>query len=502
MNAKIYNFTYDFIQSQEHYLVIEGSEKRKIYSDDLVKAQVNMLKSNEIDRLLSIKVEEIDFLVKFFYNISAKRILSHFIRSQKLSIDELYSIFYNISLTLQASQEYMLEEHSYIIHKDFIFVGTDIHDIYMVYLPLKTVNEKPFIQNELKELLIYLVGHVDSLTGDGLQKLLTYLNDSSFTINGFIEKLEHLQTSSHTNPYKPLHVRTIEPTIESEIEELKSPQEQMKHDESSSKEQIIEKQTSTTSTEKETVITSEKEKPKKEPNKIVVGAISILGIALIWKLFESYPSEGMLFISIGASIAVIAIAYYFIAVHGKVSFIKKKTKQKKPRKENKRKLDTPHRGMTPKQIDKTPQVTHSPQITKADSVGRINEEEYYRSLQNQTTLLSQSDATVLLDEEEAFDTPHLEVDRKGRIEKIYIDQDRFTIGRNPTGVEYVENTIGVSRVHLEIIREIDQYMVRDLGSKNGSKLNGKIMVSYKNYLLQHGDTLQLGKVQYVFKMRG
>ena len=107
-----------------------------------------------------------------------------------------------------------------------------------------------------------------------------------------------------------------------------------------------------------------------------------------------------------------------------------------------------------------------------------------QSLMMDTGLLSESDDTVLLgedsDEEENLEVsnPFLEVEREDGFEQIELAETHFTIGRNDEAVVYVEDSVGVSRVHAEFVRIENSYGVKDLGSKNGTKLNGEALVPY------------------------
>jgi phosphoserine phosphatase RsbU/P len=68
---------------------------------------------------------------------------------------------------------------------------------------------------------------------------------------------------------------------------------------------------------------------------------------------------------------------------------------------------------------------------------------------------------------------------------------RFTIGRS-SGNDLVLGKGGISRNHAEIVLEKGEYLLRDLGSKLGTYLNGSKVEQAK---LMNGDRIQLGGVQ-------
>ena len=60
---------------------------------------------------------------------------------------------------------------------------------------------------------------------------------------------------------------------------------------------------------------------------------------------------------------------------------------------------------------------------------------------------------------------------------------------------------GVSRRHARILKREGTILVEDLGSINGTFLNGKPLSPYLPAILHHGDQLQLGKLLIEVEMR-
>lgn len=69
--------------------------------------------------------------------------------------------------------------------------------------------------------------------------------------------------------------------------------------------------------------------------------------------------------------------------------------------------------------------------------------------------------------------------------------DRLLIGRNPESADLVIDGDGVSRIHCEISRTEGGWSATDLGSLNGTLLNGEPMLPYKRYPFGPGDVLQV-----------
>ena len=84
------------------------------------------------------------------------------------------------------------------------------------------------------------------------------------------------------------------------------------------------------------------------------------------------------------------------------------------------------------------------------------------------------------------------------------DRTEFTLGRVSDAqpimpdidlTPYQAYASGVSRLHAVIRREREQVYVMDLGSSNGTYLNGKRLQPNDTQTLHHGDMLSLGKLK-------
>jgi hypothetical protein len=80
--------------------------------------------------------------------------------------------------------------------------------------------------------------------------------------------------------------------------------------------------------------------------------------------------------------------------------------------------------------------------------------------------------------------------------RVPVGEDPIRIGRSPENDVTLSDST-VSRQHAEIVRDGDAWVVRDLGSSNGTKVNGAGVVEH---MLADGDELRVGSANLRFEM--
>ncbi|MFN2557099.1 MAG: FHA domain-containing protein [Nitriliruptorales bacterium] len=79
-------------------------------------------------------------------------------------------------------------------------------------------------------------------------------------------------------------------------------------------------------------------------------------------------------------------------------------------------------------------------------------------------------------------------------DRFLLDRDRTTVGRHPDSDIFLHD-VTVSRRHSELLREGRTFALRDLGSLNGSYVNG---VRVDERVLESGDEVQIGRFKLLF----
>jgi len=86
------------------------------------------------------------------------------------------------------------------------------------------------------------------------------------------------------------------------------------------------------------------------------------------------------------------------------------------------------------------------------------------------------------------------------IEKIIIDKKNFIIGRRHKGADYVCSNNFVSKSHAEIISREGRYFVKDLGSTNGTFINGERIEKLLDIEVKNNDKIKFADWEYTLKI--
>ncbi len=78
--------------------------------------------------------------------------------------------------------------------------------------------------------------------------------------------------------------------------------------------------------------------------------------------------------------------------------------------------------------------------------------------------------------------------------RFLLDAERTVAGRSPSADIFLDD-VTVSRKHAEFVRELDDFVVRDVGSLNGTYVNRNRIDSV---VLNAGDEVQIGKYRMTF----
>lgn len=81
--------------------------------------------------------------------------------------------------------------------------------------------------------------------------------------------------------------------------------------------------------------------------------------------------------------------------------------------------------------------------------------------------------------------------------RFALDKASYTIGSDPDSVDIAVSDATVSGVHASLERVGTAWLLRDLGSRNGTRLNGERLNG--QHRLRNGEEVLLGRTRFVFR---
>ncbi|RHW33100.1 DUF6382 domain-containing protein [Oceanobacillus profundus] len=493
----IYNLEYDYSTENGQSIVFSKKDNKKLTADNLNAVQLKMIQSNRIPHMLPMSLEHIDLVTKLHYDINSKQKLISYFRDNKASMNDYYQLFLSLINTLEEASSYMLDQKNYILQMEFLFIGQNASDVYLTYLPVIDLDKNTSVIEDMKKLLTDVAGEIEGLQGNEFKSILNYIKNASFSLSGLKTLLlELISLRSNVNQMYSNHDYLNGNQMEGSFTENQNAAEQTRS------EPIVAGSQS---------MTKKKGKKKLPPltsrTKVYLIMGSLLAIALIWKLYDMYRNPAVLLTSSILTVTVIVAVFVFWKIwRPGVAAVETEVPQA---------IDQPiHNQSNPEPKVRQKQQRFNVQIPKQQYQTQFSPSNVapVAAAQADTRLLApDNEDTVLLEEESNLSvaTMEKEVDISATLirtsadeapQTIAIHTNNFLIGRNEEAVNYPDTAVGVSRIHAEIIKiDSSSFGIKDLGSKNGSKLNGDPMVPYKVYALKEDDEFELGKAHYTFK---
>ncbi|WP_146116512.1 DUF6382 domain-containing protein [Paenibacillus sp. AR247] len=189
------SLTRDFIQHDGTFMVIGPAEGYR--PDELNNIELSMISASRIARFLPLRLKEMDLRVTLQYDITGKKMLSHMLRGERLSMPDYYGLLCQVAGTLEESKSYMLQPDKYVLDEDYIFVDGSLHSgtLYFTYVPLEEPFQDKPLRIRLKELVTRLMATVQELKGNGVQRLLQFTGGEDFSVSGLKKLLLELLTA-------------------------------------------------------------------------------------------------------------------------------------------------------------------------------------------------------------------------------------------------------------------------------------------------------------------
>lgn len=445
-----------------NYLILYGEDE--INTDSY---QVRMLVGNVIPSLLKCRIQGMDGRFLVYFDITSKQALSVLYEEKKMGVEDLRFIFGGFVKAMEDAAEYLMNPGQFIISPEYIYTDIEKQEIYFCMMPGYEKDIKEQFQF-LTEYILPKIDHQDQdavILGYGVYKRAM---EDSFHLEHIKEELYKTQGQQGTTTNKPEQMKT------------ESEQRQESEDFNPEEEGFWENE----EINQEFVRDGEKSKRLSPPQKtgvIVLAAILLCGIAATTLMgYLPYLETGTI---LGIIIVLVACVMLFVYVLK----IKKKPGALRQGREEER--DKP-KGITGKVP--TDQTDQSQNTIK--SVVKSTNKPVVKSSQ----LHADYGETVVLSAGAVSGPASLVSKEPGELATIYINEDLTVIGKLETACDAVISLPTVSRIHAKIKKKEDAYYLTDMNSRNGTAVNGRLLLPDEEYQLEPEDEVDFAQARYIF----
>lgn len=506
----------DFVRDGGTYMILTA--KDGLHSGQINRTQRAMLYSVSVPNLLRLDVKEVDFQVSLHYEITGRRMLSQCLKQDKIGMAELYSLLLQVVTVLDDSKQYMLSPMNFIMDENHIFVEEPLSAgiLYFTYVPIMEFQGEGMLAKSLLTLITKIIPSVAIIEGNGIQQLLRFCSSELFSVTGLKKIIIDLLAEDHPSSSDTLHREVTKPAVLPQVTIKEYMPLQAQRSNASSIEPAVnvgfnpESSLHSGQSANNDAEAEESEVPAPKRTYILLG--SLLATALCWKfLYLDQPASYMLYICLVLTLLFgvggVLLWKGRLSLPGRMQLastpsesIANANGMENNFQENEWRWNQPRLEMPADySVYEERQRPASSQDDRDKSP--IRDLGPARMAQPQTVLLSRD---TLLDK--VLPDPTYSLERvgpeQGQPESIPLQRGSFVVGRSEGMAQYVEKSAGVSRAHVELMVLPEGCSLKDLGSKNGTRLRGEMMAPYKDYPLNPGDSFVIADCSFTLRTSG
>ena len=440
-----------------NYLILYG--EKDINTDSY---QVRMLVGNIIPSLLKCRIQGVDGKFMMYFDITSKQAVSTLYEEKKLGIEDLQLIFGGFVRVMEEAAEYLINPAQLVLKPQYIFADCEKKELFFCLMP----GYDKDIKEQFQLLTEYILPKIDHEDGEAV--ILGYGVYRRTMENSF--HLEHIKEELYRKQDNKEEIKTETKKDSREISVQETGEENLMQSSEMSENFWREDKAEKTDSH------------KLFGKKVTVFALILLALAGVTiAIYGGYlPHQD---ISVLLGIVLAGMGGIMLAV---VIIRKAKAVYKQPQRKSREKP----------QLSETfvrPPVNEILQEGSEDSIKTMMEKKSPHREREEDF-----GETVVLSAGVVSGPASLVSREPGELAPIYLQEELTVIGKLENACDAVIDLPTVSRIHAKIRKREEEYYLSDMNSRNGTIVNGRLLLPEEEYRLQEEDEVDFAQARYIF----
>ena len=440
-----------------NYLILYG--EKDINTDSY---QVRMLVGNIIPSLLKCRIQGVDGKFMMYFDITSKQAVSTLYEEKKLGNEDLRLIFGGFVRVMEEAAEYLINPAQLVLKPQYIFADCEKKELFFCLMPGYDKDIKEQFQL-LTEYILPKIDHEDSeavILGYGVYRRTM---ENSF-------HLEHIKEELYRKQNNKEEIKTETEKDSREISVQETGEESLMQSSGMSENFWREEKTEKTDSH------------KLFGKKVAVFVLILLALAGVTMAISGgyLPHQD---ISVLLGIVLAGTGGIMLAV---LIIRKAKDVYKQPQRESREKPQLSEKLVRPP-------VNEILQEGSDDSIKTMMEK---KSLHRERE--EDFGETVVLSAGVVSGPASLVSREPGELAPIYLQEELTVIGKLENACDAVIDLPTVSRIHAKIRKREEEYYLSDMNSRNGTIVNGRLLLPEEEYRLQEEDEVDFAQARYIF----
>ena len=440
-----------------NYLILYG--EKDINTDSY---QVRMLVGNIIPSLLKCRIQGVDGKFMMYFDITSKQAVSTLYEEKKLGNEDLRLIFGGFVRVMEEAAEYLINPAQLVLKPQYIFADCEKKELFFCLMPGYDKDIKEQFQL-LTEYILPKIDHEDSeavILGYGVYRRTM---ENSF-------HLEHIKEELYRKQNNKEEIKTETEKDSREISVQETGEESLMQSSGMSENFWREEKTEKTDSH------------KLFGKKVAVFVLILLALAGVTMAISGgyLPHQD---ISVLLGIVLAGMGGIMLAV---LIIRKAKDVYKQPQRESREKPQLSEKFVRPP-------VNEILQEGSDDSIKTMMEK---KSLHRERE--EDFGETVVLSAGVVSGPASLVSREPGELAPIYLQEELTVIGKLENACDAVIDLPTVSRIHAKIRKREEEYYLSDMNSRNGTIVNGRLLLPEEEYRLQEEDEVDFAQARYIY----